>query len=82
MFSLDKMLSKTLLPYNVTPPRPAGPTEAERKIEELTRQLEEEMERSEEQGEYFGIIKFTLSISLFKKSSYDFKVFVIHAVTK
>lgn len=50
-----KRLSKNLLPYNVTPPRPAGPTEAERKIEELTRQLEEEFERSEEQGEYFGI---------------------------
>ncbi|XP_023706976.1 LIM domain-containing protein jub [Cryptotermes secundus] len=46
---------KTLLPYNVTPPRPMGPTEAERKIEELTRQLEEEMEKQEEEGEYFGI---------------------------
>lgn len=33
----------------------AGKTEAERKIEELTRQLEEEMEKNEEQGEYFGI---------------------------
>lgn len=54
MLFSDKMLSKALLPYNVTPPRPAGPTEAERKIEELTRQLEEEMERNEEQGEYFG----------------------------
>lgn len=31
-----------------------GPTEAERKIEELTRQLEEEMEKQEEEGEYFG----------------------------
>lgn len=51
----DRQLAKTLLPYNVTPPRPAGPTTAERKIEELTRQLEEEMERNEEQGEYFGI---------------------------
>lgn len=49
-----KLSGKSLLPYNVTPPRPAGPTEAERKIEELTRQLEEEMERNEEQGEYFG----------------------------
>jgi LIM domain-containing protein len=39
----------------VTPPRHTGPTEAERKIEELTRQLEEEMEKTEEQGEYFGI---------------------------
>ncbi|XP_037919710.1 LIM domain-containing protein jub isoform X2 [Hermetia illucens] len=51
----SKRIAKNLLPYNVTPPRPAGPTEAERKIEELTRQLEEEIERSEEQGEYFGI---------------------------
>lgn len=50
----DKLMSKTFLPYNVTPPRPAGPTEAERKIEELTRQLELEMELKEEQGEYFG----------------------------
>jgi hypothetical protein len=31
-----------------------GPTEAERKIVELTRQLEEEMEKQEEEGEYFG----------------------------
>ncbi|KAJ8687287.1 hypothetical protein QAD02_023081 [Eretmocerus hayati] len=46
---------KGLLPYNVTPPRPSGPTEAERKIEELTRQLEEEMEKQEEEGEYFGV---------------------------
>lgn len=46
---------KGLLPYNVTPPRPSGPTEAERKIEEITRQLEEEMEKQEEEGEYFGI---------------------------
>ncbi|XP_046414445.1 LIM domain-containing protein jub [Neodiprion fabricii] len=46
---------KGLLPYSVTPPRPLGPTEAERKIEELTRQLEEEMEKQEEEGEYFGI---------------------------
>lgn len=55
---LEKMPSgKSILPlpYNVTPPRPAGRSEAERKIEELTRQLEEEMERNEEQGEYFGI---------------------------
>ncbi|GAB1860564.1 Wilms tumor protein 1-interacting protein-like protein [Camponotus japonicus] len=45
---------KGLLPYNVIS-RPSGPTEAERKIEELTRQLEEEMEKQEEEGEYFGI---------------------------
>lgn len=48
-------MGKSLLPYSVTPPRSQGPTEAERKIEELTRQLEEEMERKEEEGEYFGI---------------------------
>lgn len=46
--------AKSLLPFNVTP-RSSGQSEAERKIEELTRQLEEEMERTEEQGEYFGI---------------------------
>lgn len=51
----EKVLGKNLLPYNVTPPRPSGRSEAERKIEELTRQLEEEMERNEDQGEYFGI---------------------------
>ena len=46
---------KGLLPYNVIPPKSSGPTEAERKIEELTKQLEEEMEKQEEEGEYFGI---------------------------
>lgn len=61
-----KLSGKSLLPYNVTPPRPAGPTEAERKIEELTRQLEEEMERNEEQGEYFGehLILFSMNSHL------------------
>lgn len=53
-FSEKGLPTKPLLPYSVTP-RPAGKTEAERKIEELTRQLEEELERNEEQGEYFGI---------------------------
>lgn len=45
---------KSLLPFSITPPRPAGPSEAQRKIEELTRQLEEEMEKQDEEGEYFG----------------------------
>lgn len=49
-----KFSGKTLLPYSVTPPRPRGPTEAEKKIEEMTRQIEEEMEKHEEEGEYFG----------------------------
>lgn len=53
-------MAKNLLPYSVTPPRPAGPSEAQRKIEELTRQLEEEIEQSEEQGEYFGMFVFLL----------------------
>lgn len=47
---------KSLLPYSITPPRPPGPSEAQRKIEELTRQLEEEMERQDEDGEYFGML--------------------------
>lgn len=50
-----KMSGKSLLPYMVTPTKPRGPTEAERKIEEMTRQIEEEMEKHEEEGEYFGI---------------------------
>ncbi|KAK9510548.1 hypothetical protein O3M35_005300 [Rhynocoris fuscipes] len=55
---LKQASGKNLLPYNVTPPRPLGPTEAERKIEELTRQLEEQMEKQEEEGEYFGKFNF------------------------
>lgn len=50
-----RISGKTLLPYSVTPPKPRGPTEAERKIEEMTRQIEEEMEKHEEEGEYFGV---------------------------
>jgi LIM domain-containing protein len=44
---------KPLLPFSITPPRQNGPSEAERKIEALTRQLEEELEK-EEESEYFG----------------------------
>ncbi|CAH0556942.1 unnamed protein product [Brassicogethes aeneus] len=50
-----KISGKNLLPYSVTPPKPRGPTEAEKKIEEMTRQIEEEMEKHEEEGEYFGV---------------------------
>ncbi|XP_060527853.1 LIM domain-containing protein jub [Cylas formicarius] len=50
-----KISGKSLLPYSVTPPKPRGPTEAQKKIEEMTRQIEEEMEKHEEEGEYFGI---------------------------
>ena len=42
-----------LLPFSVTPPKPTGPSEAEKKIEELTKAIEEQMEKDEEQ-EYFG----------------------------
>lgn len=50
-----KFGGKNLLPYSVTPPKPRGPSEAQRKIEEMTRQIEEEMEKHEQQGEYFGL---------------------------
>lgn len=46
-------LAKPLLPFSITPPRQTGPSEAERKIEALTAQLEEELEK-EEESEYFG----------------------------
>ena len=42
-----------LLPFSITPPRPAGPSQAEMKIEALTAQLEEEMEKKAEE-EFFG----------------------------
>lgn len=47
--------TKTLLPYNVTPPRPKGPTEAEKKIEALMKQIEDELEHNPPEGEFFGI---------------------------
>jgi len=43
-----------LLQFHVTPPKTGGPSEAERKLEALTKQLEEEMEKEEESGEFFG----------------------------
>ncbi|GIY21405.1 uncharacterized protein CEXT_716691 [Caerostris extrusa] len=52
-FKPNTLNSKTLLPYNVTPPRQKGPTEAEKKIEALTKQIEDEMESNPE-GEFFG----------------------------
>ncbi|XP_064466701.1 LIM domain-containing protein jub-like [Ornithodoros turicata] len=47
--------TKTLLPYNVTPPRPKGPTEAEKKIEALMKQIEDELEHNPPEGEFFGV---------------------------
>ena len=43
-----------LLPFSVTPPRPPGPSQAEMKVEALTRELEEEMDKREQQSEFFG----------------------------
>ena len=50
----NKLPPNLPLTYSVIPPKNRGPTEAEKKIDELTRKLEEDMERSEEEGEYFG----------------------------
>jgi hypothetical protein len=58
-------LAKPLLPYSITPPRQNGPSEAERKIEALTKQLEEELEK-EEESEYFGKIELFLIFSEYK----------------
>lgn len=42
-----------LMPQHRTPPKPKGPTSVEKQVEELTKQVEKEME-SVAQGEYFG----------------------------
>lgn len=44
---------KTPLPVQITPPKPKGPTEAEKKLEALTHELESQMEKNL-QGEYYG----------------------------
>lgn len=44
----------SLLPFSVTPPRPKGPTEAEKKIEQMMKEIEDQMEQSPG-GDYFGI---------------------------
>lgn len=46
-----------LLPFSVTPPKSAGPSEAERKMEALTRQIEEQMEQ-QEKSETLGKIDY------------------------
>lgn len=53
-YKLNTLNSKTLLPYNITPPRQKGPTEAEKKIEALMREIEDEMENNPPESEYFG----------------------------
>lgn len=48
--------------YQITPPQPKGPSEAEKKLMALTQELEDELE-SKAQGEYFGKDKHTLDSS-------------------
>lgn len=45
----------SLLPYSVTPPKPKGPSEAEKKIEEMMKEIENEMENGVPSGDYFGV---------------------------
>ena len=45
---------KTPLPVQITPPKPKGPTEAEKKIEALTHELESQMDKNP-QGDYYGM---------------------------
>ncbi|XP_054708399.1 LIM domain-containing protein jub-like [Uloborus diversus] len=55
IFKPNTLNSKTFLPYNITPPRSKGPTEAEKKIEALMREIEDEMENNPPETEYFGV---------------------------
>ena len=54
-----RLLTLIQFQFHVTPPKTGGPSEAERKLEALTKQLEEEMEKEEESGEFFGELNFT-----------------------
>lgn len=58
---------RTPLPMQVTPPQRKGPSEAEKKLEALTQELETQMERHP-QGEYFGKIKSCHSIIRFSEN--------------
>jgi len=44
---------QTALPYQVTPPQAKGPSEAEKKLDALTQELENQMDEHP-QGDYFG----------------------------
>ena len=44
-----------LLHYHVTQPKPDGPTEAEKKIEAMMAEIENEMENGLPGAEFFGI---------------------------
>ncbi|KAH9394685.1 hypothetical protein TYRP_004742 [Tyrophagus putrescentiae] len=47
--------SQNRLNYEVTPPKTMGMTEAEKKVEALTKEIEKEMEEKDPVGDYFGI---------------------------
>ena len=47
--------SSTLLHYSVTPARTRGPTEAEKKIEQMMKEIENEIENGPPSGDYFGV---------------------------
>ncbi len=55
---------RTPLPMQVTPPQRKGPSEAEKKLEALTQELENQMERHP-QGEYFGKCSYLVSLCFF-----------------
>lgn len=65
-----------LIQQHRTPPKPKGPTSAEKRIEELTKQVEKEME-SAAQGEYFGrfspfqVLGFVVTI-VYLRADWDF----------
>ena len=44
---------KTPLPVQITPPKPQGPTDAEKKLDALTQDLESQMDKNP-QGDYYG----------------------------
>ena len=60
-----------------TPPKPKGPTNAEKRMEELTKQVEKEMETA--QGEYFGkLSKFDVGSQEF----FSYKVLLlVHTIS-
>ena len=51
--STSKTAAASLLSFNVTPPKSTGPSEAERKLEAMTEEIAQEMEKREEL-EYLG----------------------------
>lgn len=47
--------STSLLPYSITPPRTRGPSEAEKKVELMMKEIEDELENNPPHADYFGI---------------------------